>query len=130
MGFPYLMLNRSDFCRVLYDDIADKSMVKTSKRVVSVEQGDGYAKVVLADGTEEVGDIIVGCDGVYSAVRGAVKQTEGAKVVPVTTSKDASREYLAHYVSTNINLELQNTKQNTDVFMEHQLYHQVRTPAT
>lgn len=89
MGFPFMFFNRSDFLQVLYDNLADKSKIRTSKRIVSVEQSNEEAKVILSDGTEEVGDIIIGCDGVYSAVRKAVKDQTA---IPVTASKDSSRE--------------------------------------
>lgn len=86
-----MFFNRSDFLQVLYDGLAGKSKVKTSKRVVSVEQNDEEARVILSDGTEEVGDIIIGCDGVHSAVGKAIKDQT---VIPVTTSNDNSRELL------------------------------------
>ncbi|KAJ5121730.1 hypothetical protein N7448_002862 [Penicillium atrosanguineum] len=39
------------------------------KKVVGGEESEGKAVVHFSDGTEAVGDLVVGCDGVHSAVR-------------------------------------------------------------
>ena len=61
---------RREFMQVLYDALPDReSRVLTGKKVVGVEQDDSCATVSCADGSVFKGDMVVGCDGVRSAVR-------------------------------------------------------------
>jgi len=54
---------------VLHENLREKGRILTNKRIVAIEQGDDFARAILSDGTSETGDIIIGCDGVYSTVR-------------------------------------------------------------
>ena len=59
--------------RALYEQaIARGIRVEHGKRLVAAEDtGDGV-RAVFADGTEAAGDLLIGCDGVHSAVRGVI----------------------------------------------------------
>ena len=43
--------------------------VEHGKRLVAAEQAGDGVRAVFADGSEAAGDVLIGCDGVHSAVR-------------------------------------------------------------
>lgn len=55
--------------KVLYDNLSFKDRVLTRKRVVRVDTVEGFVHVQTEDGSKYKGDIVVGADGVHSAVR-------------------------------------------------------------
>ena len=68
-GYTTLTLERRAFLQTLYDQLRDKSKVIERSRVENIIEEDEIVRVVLGDGTEHVGDLIVGSDGVHSKVR-------------------------------------------------------------
>ncbi|KAF4345111.1 zeaxanthin epoxidase chloroplastic [Fusarium beomiforme] len=68
-GYPMVFLDRQMLLKILYDNIKDKSKILTGKRVVQAKLTNGGVQAVTADGTIIAGDILVGADGVHSAVR-------------------------------------------------------------
>ncbi len=50
----------------------DAGVVRTRAEVTGVDQDDSGVRVVLADGSLEEGDLVVGADGIRSAVRSSV----------------------------------------------------------
>ncbi|KAL8932366.1 MAG: hypothetical protein Q9216_006868, partial [Gyalolechia sp. 2 TL-2023] len=71
-GYDFLNLERRAFLQGVFDCLPDKSTIKTKRQVNDIIESEDGIKVVLADGTEECGDIVVGCDGVNSIVRQAL----------------------------------------------------------
>ncbi len=63
-------VKRSDLYRVLHEEASSRGVrVERGKRLVEArETGDGV-RAVFADGSEAVGDVLIGCDGVHSTVR-------------------------------------------------------------
>ena len=53
----------------MYDQLRDQSKVRTGKKVVSIKHSDSYVAVVCQDGSEFVGDIVIGADGIHSFTR-------------------------------------------------------------
>lgn len=68
-GYPMLFLDRQMVLQVLYSNIKDKSKVMPNKRVCGVEHREGRVIVTTSDGSTYDGDIVVGADGIHSAVR-------------------------------------------------------------
>ena len=68
-GYDFLVIERQQFVKILYDSLPDKTRVLENKVVRDIEDIPNGVRVVLGDGTVEEGDIVVGCDGVNSAVR-------------------------------------------------------------
>ena len=70
-GAPYTQLHRADFHAILADKARslDPHAIRLGKRAVGfTEDADGVT-LQLADGTEARGDILIGADGLKSAVR-------------------------------------------------------------
>jgi 2-polyprenyl-6-methoxyphenol hydroxylase-like FAD-dependent oxidoreductase len=63
-------LRRADLYRVLHEQASSRGLrIEHGKRLVAAEEtGDGV-RAVFADGSEVIGDVLIGCDGVHSAVR-------------------------------------------------------------
>lgn len=67
-GAPTIAVSRSDLHAALAEALKPGT-VRTGAEVVACRQNPGSARAVLADGTTEEGDILVGADGLHSAVR-------------------------------------------------------------
>jgi 2-polyprenyl-6-methoxyphenol hydroxylase-like FAD-dependent oxidoreductase len=61
---------RGDLARILYDATADDVTWRFGDRVTALSQDDGGVDVTFASGGTERFDVVVGADGVRSAVRG------------------------------------------------------------
>lgn len=55
--------------QALYENLQSKDRILTRKRVIHVGTVEGFAHVQTEDGSRYTGDIVVGADGVHSAVR-------------------------------------------------------------
>jgi 2-polyprenyl-6-methoxyphenol hydroxylase-like FAD-dependent oxidoreductase len=56
--------------QVLYDNIRDKSKILSKKRIAKVELNDNGVTVKTTDNFSYTGHILIGADGIHSAVRG------------------------------------------------------------
>ncbi|KAH7393459.1 hypothetical protein BKA64DRAFT_577828 [Cadophora sp. MPI-SDFR-AT-0126] len=72
-GYAMAFLTRRNLLKVLYSNIKDKAKVLTSKRVTDVQVSDSGVLVTCKDGSSYDGDIVVGTDGIHSAVRGKMQ---------------------------------------------------------
>ncbi|KAK2612306.1 FAD-dependent monooxygenase dep2 [Conoideocrella luteorostrata] len=68
-GYDTRTLERQVFLHELYNLLPDKSQIYEKARVEEIVEGYSTVRVVLADGREFVGDLVVGSDGVHSKVR-------------------------------------------------------------
>ncbi|ROT41103.1 FAD/NAD(P)-binding domain-containing protein [Sodiomyces alkalinus F11] len=68
-GYEYLLLERQEFVRALYDGLPSKEPVKTECAVTDIIESEHGVRVLLDNGSSEDGDIVVGSDGVASSVR-------------------------------------------------------------
>ncbi|KAJ0413358.1 hypothetical protein BJY00DRAFT_61473 [Aspergillus carlsbadensis] len=74
-GFGYMRVKRTDLTDVLLDAVRERDIdVHFGKRVVSIhddEQAnpDGKITVTFDDGTHDTADMLIGADGIHSAVR-------------------------------------------------------------
>lgn len=63
-------VKRADLYRVLHDEARRRGVrVEYGKRLLTAEQNADGVRAVFADGSEAVGDVLIGCDGVHSTVR-------------------------------------------------------------
>lgn len=65
-----LLFDRGSFARTLLQGLENSDRhVKTNKRLTNVINRPDGVTAEFADGTSEEGSIVIGCDGVWSAVR-------------------------------------------------------------
>jgi FAD-dependent urate hydroxylase len=69
-------IRRADLYRILHDEAAARGVpIERGKRLVdAAEEGDGV-RAMFADGSEAHADVLVGADGVHSAVRRLIDPT-------------------------------------------------------
>ena len=68
-GYPAWNYDRRLILRKLYHHLQDKDKVLLQKRVDKLEHSRDCVKVICRDGTEYIGHVVVGNDGVNSIVR-------------------------------------------------------------
>ncbi|GME31293.1 putative FAD binding domain protein [Neofusicoccum parvum] len=68
-GYDVIFIDRQMVLQALYDHLKSKDKVLTNKRVVKVSHQDSGVSVTTKDRTVYQGDILVGADGIHSAVR-------------------------------------------------------------
>ncbi|MBT4690798.1 MAG: NAD(P)-binding protein, partial [Rhodospirillaceae bacterium] len=70
-GFPYFHLHRADFHAVLAEALerAAPGAVHLGAKVTGFSQSDSGVEVSTEGGGSFKGDILIGCDGIHSAVR-------------------------------------------------------------
>ncbi|KAK6215287.1 hypothetical protein QIS74_08306 [Colletotrichum tabaci] len=68
-GYDTRTLDRQLFLRTLYQQLPDQSKVHEKARVEEIIEENSKTRVVLADGRNFIGDVVVGADGVHSKVR-------------------------------------------------------------
>lgn len=80
-------MQRRDLLKVLSDRIPDKTKIHVSKCVIKVDHKDTGVIVHCQDGSTYAGDIVVGADGVHSAVK-TLMQDHIDLSAPGKTKKD------------------------------------------
>lgn len=81
-GYPVLFLDRQKLLQILHDRVQHKERILCRSKVSSVEQlenaNGGYAiRATTTDGVVHEGDIIVGADGIRSAIRQEMRRLAG-----------------------------------------------------
>ncbi|MBV9189370.1 MAG: FAD-dependent monooxygenase [Betaproteobacteria bacterium] len=73
-GAPYYHLHRADFHQILHDKVRslDPNCITLNARVTGFSENGRGATLKLADGTTASGDIIIGADGIKSAIRNQI----------------------------------------------------------
>ncbi|CAN9317351.1 unnamed protein product [Alternaria alternata] len=66
---PSILFDRQALVSHLYEGLPDKSYIHTNRRLERIEHTEAGVCIHLADGSVEVGDMVIGADGVHSLVR-------------------------------------------------------------
>ena len=70
-GAPQLTIHRADLLAALEDRLPEGT-IRFGARVAGLTQDADSARLRLADGTEQAFDVVIGADGIHSAVRNAL----------------------------------------------------------
>ncbi|KAH8885604.1 FAD/NAD(P)-binding domain-containing protein [Thozetella sp. PMI_491] len=73
-GYPLAFADRQTLLEVLYEHLRHKDRVHVSKRVTDVKMNESGVELTTEDGSTYSADIVVGADGVHSAVRGEMRR--------------------------------------------------------
>ena len=71
-GYGYMRVKRAVLGEVLLQKIKEEGsgiQVRWGKRVVGIKEDGNGAMVMFEDGTNDTADLVLGCDGIHSAVR-------------------------------------------------------------
>jgi salicylate hydroxylase len=70
-GAPYYHIHRADLMTVLSEALRARApaAVRLNKDVAGYAQSSAGAELILADGVRAQGDIVIGADGIHSAIR-------------------------------------------------------------
>ena len=70
-GFPYYHMHRADFHGVLEAAVWEAApvAVRLNAKVARIEQDSDGVRAITAGGETVSGDVLIGCDGIHSAVR-------------------------------------------------------------
>ncbi|MFI5998163.1 FAD-dependent oxidoreductase [Streptomyces sp. NPDC051362] len=72
-------LKRADLYSAVRDEAQRRGVrIEQGKRLVDAQNTKDGVRAVFADGSEEVGDLLIGCDGLHSTVRGLIDPAAGA----------------------------------------------------
>ncbi|RYP57779.1 hypothetical protein DL770_010584 [Monosporascus sp. CRB-9-2] len=71
-GYGLFFFDRQKLLQILYDQINRKDRVLLQKKVTGVNLIDGGVDVTCADGSTFTGTLLVGADGIHSAVRASM----------------------------------------------------------
>ncbi|CAG9955438.1 unnamed protein product [Clonostachys rosea f. rosea IK726] len=80
-GYDTRTIGRQEFLQLMYDRLPDKRKVFERARVERVVTENSKIRLVLADGREFIGDLLVGADGVHSKVR-ELMWNNATRIVP------------------------------------------------
>jgi 2-polyprenyl-6-methoxyphenol hydroxylase-like FAD-dependent oxidoreductase len=70
IGFGYVRVRRTDLVSVLLEAVDKMGVpIHNNKRLVQIEDKDDQVTVSFSDGTRDSADLLLGCDGIHSAVR-------------------------------------------------------------
>ncbi|KFA74418.1 hypothetical protein S40288_03978 [Stachybotrys chartarum IBT 40288] len=96
-GYGLLFFERTSLLEILFDRVKHKEKVLVNKKVHSVDLVSGGVHVKTADGDIYPGSILVGADGVHSAVR-KVMTSLGQKLEPGYFTGREEDEVTCNYI--------------------------------
>lgn len=111
IGFGYLRIKRMDLLDVLLQAAATANIpVKYNKRITGITETEHAVNVTFSDGTTDSADLLLGCDGIHSAVRGIYVDPDQTpkysgfaglgSLVPMTALKPPATSLLGEFNGT------------------------------
>jgi FAD dependent monooxygenase len=102
LGYPFTVMARQKLLQSLFDQLKDKTKIYLKKRVTTVTQVANSIVVKCGDGTEYIGDIVVGADGIHSRVREEMRRHAEQTGPPGLVENDkSSKSSINRAASTN-----------------------------
>lgn len=70
-GFPYYHMHRADFHRIMESAVRETGpdVIRLNAKVKRIEQDETGVRAYTENGETVAGDVLIGCDGIHSAVR-------------------------------------------------------------
>lgn len=101
IGYPHIVFPRPEFYNLLMSRVP-REKIHFSKKVMSLEQNKEGVMIRCADGTTYHGDILVGADGAYSAVRQSLyKRLEKHGKLPLSDGNELNKGFICMVGTTN-----------------------------
>ncbi|KAI0905302.1 hypothetical protein F4823DRAFT_145234 [Ustulina deusta] len=98
LGYPTLGLSRSNFLRILYENLpGHEEKVRANAQAVNIETHKNGVHVHLADGSVVDGSMVVAADGVHSPTRELIQRLRGDS--SSTGNLDSTPEMVATFMS-------------------------------
>ncbi|KAG9238895.1 hypothetical protein BJ875DRAFT_286232 [Amylocarpus encephaloides] len=91
LGYPCGIAQRQLLLRSLHDQLEDKSKIVLQKKVVRIQHEPGSVTVKCQDGSEVVGHIVVGADGIHSKIRNEMQRIADEEGPSGMMDKDKTR---------------------------------------
>ncbi|GJJ71328.1 hypothetical protein EMPS_03678 [Entomortierella parvispora] len=92
-GYEHMLFSRPKLYALLESKVP-KERIHFNKKVLSMMQNKEGVMIRCADGTTYHGDVLVGADGAYSAVRqGLYKSLQDKNLLPEVDAKDLNKGY-------------------------------------
>ncbi|KZL84003.1 fad binding domain protein [Colletotrichum incanum] len=95
-GYPALFFDRQWLLQVLYDQLQNKDRVLLNRRVAHVDLTEEGVRVMTTNGESFDGSLLVGADGVHSAVRAEMARIAN-QLQPGHFPLDSSQSIACHY---------------------------------
>ncbi|KAF9119294.1 hypothetical protein BGW39_000398 [Mortierella sp. 14UC] len=106
LGYRHVIFARPGLYDLLLSQISPEK-IHFNKKVIAIEQNQKEAKITCSDGTSYSGDVLVGADGAYSAVRqGLYKELQEKRILPAADSQELNKGFIC-MVGTTKELSLE-----------------------
>ncbi|KAG9231680.1 putative monooxygenase [Amylocarpus encephaloides] len=96
-GYPLMFFDRQRLLQSLYEGLQNKSRILLNKKVAQIDLIEGGVEVITTGGEKFYGSLIVGADGVHSAVRQEMYRI-GNKLQPGYFPVDEQDRVPCHYL--------------------------------
>ncbi|EON65108.1 hypothetical protein W97_04344 [Coniosporium apollinis CBS 100218] len=91
-GFPYWLIHRADYQRLLYDAaLAAGATVHLRRAISTVDDSGPCPSVTLKDGSRLEADLIIGADGIRSRVRSSILPAPANLIVANASANNSYR---------------------------------------
>ncbi|KAI1432416.1 hypothetical protein GGR50DRAFT_688958 [Xylaria sp. CBS 124048] len=95
-GYPVIFIERQKLLKALYENLGQKEKVFVNKRFSHLEAQEKGIRAFMRDGSSYDGDILIGADGMHSAVRKAMHKL-GKSMSPGSFAADEYAEVPCSY---------------------------------
>jgi 2-polyprenyl-6-methoxyphenol hydroxylase-like FAD-dependent oxidoreductase len=83
VGAPTLAVHRADLLPLILEQLPPDVLI-TNHHLTGFEQSSGNVKAYFADGSREEGDVLIGADGIWSAIRAQIHGNQPARYAGYT----------------------------------------------
>ncbi|KAF8937107.1 hypothetical protein EDD21DRAFT_440422 [Dissophora ornata] len=93
-GYPALIVHRQELYELLLT-LVPNNKIHMNRKVLSIKQDETSVKIQFSDNSDAQGDVLVGADGVYSAVRQSLfRQLQQKGELPISDQEDLTYSHI------------------------------------